>query len=635
MASSFRSERLIYCGLEDTPRDKAFILSILSDRTSSESATNYLVKPASSADVDSFMRGFREAFLGVLVCIPNPSAPQTPSIIGYVNLQHTTHPHHRSCTMSIRILPAAQGRGYGSEAIKWVLEWGFLVAGLHRIIFVDATPQCNSSMQLLDLPAELLLAIGGELHSQNELAAFLRVNQYLYNLLTPALYRRDAVDQKSPFWAAWTGQLKTLQNAQSVGIISDIDMGKLLHLAAGNNQVSILEYLLHVEHNCALKWVSCPQIQGDCSTTPLAAASQSGHYDAVKVLLDHGADYTITGYKGRTPLHLAAMFGYPIVVELLLDHGADVSAIEERQWTALHYACSNGNIDVAKLLIDRGADVSTFDGRQWAPLDFACSNGNLDIVMLLVNRGADLCAGYREGRSPIYMAVKSKNLELVSFLLSMGCDPMSREKDGSTLLHRAARYNQHEMCELLISHGSQVSARTNLGAAVLDWAAKGADARMITILLGAGAEVTSTNVKGLSALHRAAAYAPLDALKLLIDAGSDVNLRCFEGGGYTPLFEALRKCRLDAMRVLLDEGADVNAKLDKGSTLLHAAAGARGIPIDIVRLLVERGANTAARDGRDRTPLDVALAVGNYGVGEFLSGNEPVGLHLDSNEEVY
>ncbi|OAF59534.1 hypothetical protein VC83_03954 [Pseudogymnoascus destructans] len=112
MASSFSSERLIYRGLEGTPRDKAFILSILSDRTSSENTTNYLVKPASSADVDSFMRGFREAFLGVLVCTPNPSAPQTPNIIGYVNLQHT-HPHHRSCTMSIRIRPEAQGRGYG------------------------------------------------------------------------------------------------------------------------------------------------------------------------------------------------------------------------------------------------------------------------------------------------------------------------------------------------------------------------------------------------------------------------------------------------------------------------------------------------------------------------------------------
>ncbi|KFY57446.1 hypothetical protein V496_06415 [Pseudogymnoascus sp. VKM F-4515 (FW-2607)] len=133
MASEFRSERLVYRGLEDTPRDKAFIHSILSDRASSESATNFLVKPASSVDVDSFMRGFRDTFLGVLICLPIPSAPLTPTIIGFANLQHTTHPHHRSCTMSIRISPEAQGKGYGSEAIKWVLEWGFMVAGLHRV----------------------------------------------------------------------------------------------------------------------------------------------------------------------------------------------------------------------------------------------------------------------------------------------------------------------------------------------------------------------------------------------------------------------------------------------------------------------------------------------------------------------
>ncbi|KFZ04369.1 hypothetical protein V502_10204 [Pseudogymnoascus sp. VKM F-4520 (FW-2644)] len=118
MASEFLSERLIYRGLEDTPRDKAFILSILSDRASSENATTHLVKPVSSTDVDNFMRGFRDCFLGVLVCTPNPSTPLNPNIIGYLNLQHTTQPHHRSCTMSIRICPEAQGRGYGSEAIK-------------------------------------------------------------------------------------------------------------------------------------------------------------------------------------------------------------------------------------------------------------------------------------------------------------------------------------------------------------------------------------------------------------------------------------------------------------------------------------------------------------------------------------
>ncbi|KFY30709.1 hypothetical protein V494_08069 [Pseudogymnoascus sp. VKM F-4513 (FW-928)] len=133
MASTFRSERLVYRGLDDTPEDKAFILSILSDRTSSESATNYLVKPATMVDVDNFIRGFRESYMGALICVPVANAPLKPRPIGFINLQWTTHPHHKSCSMALRIIPEEQGKGFGSEGLKWALEWGFQVAGLHRV----------------------------------------------------------------------------------------------------------------------------------------------------------------------------------------------------------------------------------------------------------------------------------------------------------------------------------------------------------------------------------------------------------------------------------------------------------------------------------------------------------------------
>jgi len=35
--------------------------------------------------------------------------------------------------MSIQICREEQRKGYGSEAIKWALEWGFLAGGLHRV----------------------------------------------------------------------------------------------------------------------------------------------------------------------------------------------------------------------------------------------------------------------------------------------------------------------------------------------------------------------------------------------------------------------------------------------------------------------------------------------------------------------
>lgn len=41
--------------------------------------------------------------------------------------------HHRFADIGIDILPEYQGKGYGSEAIGWILEWAFMTAGLHRV----------------------------------------------------------------------------------------------------------------------------------------------------------------------------------------------------------------------------------------------------------------------------------------------------------------------------------------------------------------------------------------------------------------------------------------------------------------------------------------------------------------------
>jgi RimJ/RimL family protein N-acetyltransferase len=133
MASSFRSERLIYRAPENTPQDKAFILSVQSDRAGAESITRYLVKPMTPADVDMFLRQLQDCFLGVLICLPDPFVPFATKPIGYVALKSISQPHHRNATMSIQICQEEQGKGYGSEAIQWVLEWGFLAAGLHRV----------------------------------------------------------------------------------------------------------------------------------------------------------------------------------------------------------------------------------------------------------------------------------------------------------------------------------------------------------------------------------------------------------------------------------------------------------------------------------------------------------------------
>ena len=41
--------------------------------------------------------------------------------------------HHRHADIGINIAQSYQGKGYGTEAIEWITEWGFRHGNLHRI----------------------------------------------------------------------------------------------------------------------------------------------------------------------------------------------------------------------------------------------------------------------------------------------------------------------------------------------------------------------------------------------------------------------------------------------------------------------------------------------------------------------
>ena len=55
--------------------------------------------------------------------------------IGYIALTGLPphQAHHRRSMIGITIAEPYRGEGYGTEAIEWILEWGFQMAGLHRI----------------------------------------------------------------------------------------------------------------------------------------------------------------------------------------------------------------------------------------------------------------------------------------------------------------------------------------------------------------------------------------------------------------------------------------------------------------------------------------------------------------------
>lgn len=131
----FHSARLVYRAVEPN-EDEDFFLKIQQDPIGYRNSNARLASPQSREDVKRYMEHLAsKALLGVVICLPAPTPESKPIPIGDIHLSPIPSylAHHRNTTIGIDILPDYQGKGYGSEAINWVLEWAFQIAGVHRV----------------------------------------------------------------------------------------------------------------------------------------------------------------------------------------------------------------------------------------------------------------------------------------------------------------------------------------------------------------------------------------------------------------------------------------------------------------------------------------------------------------------
>lgn len=136
MQNAFRSSRLIYRAIQ-FPEDDGYFVSKNADSESLANAYSGLLKPASKTSLEGIKNFLESCLLSVIICLPaDPTVPDSkPVSIGDITLRSEppAFQHHRRSTIGIGIIAAYQGQGYGSEAIEWILEYGFQIAGLHRI----------------------------------------------------------------------------------------------------------------------------------------------------------------------------------------------------------------------------------------------------------------------------------------------------------------------------------------------------------------------------------------------------------------------------------------------------------------------------------------------------------------------
>jgi hypothetical protein len=137
-------------------------------------------------------------------------------------------------------------------------------------------------------------------------------------------------------------------------------------------------------------------------TELLSLAARHGQVESMGVLIEVGASPTTTDKRGRTPLMAAVQSRKPEAIRFLIDHGADVNARDQLQGTALLRAAGSfGSLESVQVLLLAGAEVNVQDKNGMTPLMWAARWGDAQRVEALVKAGATVTVRDNSGKSAL------------------------------------------------------------------------------------------------------------------------------------------------------------------------------------------------------------------------------------------
>lgn len=330
----------------------------------------------------------------------------------------------------------------------------------------------------------------------------------------------------------------------------------------------------------------------------LFTAIRGGGIDAVRALIDQGADVNRRGPDGFTPLMVSAGLGQSQIVELLLTAGADVHTLDPRMGaTALHKGAQSGNPDVAALLLAHGAfiDQQSPSIGHTALMD-AVLHKHEAVVRLLLARGARTTPRGHAGQNALELA-REDGLDAIAGLIAAR-DALDAARIGGQVLMAAVKEGDLAELARLIAAGHPLDERTPVvggpddDCTPLGMAARMGHVQIVRALLDAGADARLVNgpMKA-TAGHEAAYFGHADVLRVLmapregghaveIDAQGDYN-------GLSALHDAIWHGHGKAARALVDAGA-------RRDLVSHAGLTPHGLALlygyhDIADLLAAAG----------------------------------------------
>ena len=362
--------------------------------------------------------------------------------------------------------------------------------------------------------------------------------------------------------------------------------------------------------------------------SPVADAAMRGDLDAVRSLINQGADVNGAQGDGMTALHWAAENGSAPTAALLLSAGANLSAVTRLGgYTPLHLAAKAGSAEVVRAFLAAGADprAATTTGGATA-LHFAAAAGNGDAVMALIEHGADPNAVESAwGQTPLMFAAAADRAGAIHALLDGGADPSVTAR----VIDIAARDEEDREAQRRRDERVEALQQLQGGSGGARPAQAQPDPTVSTLLnpdepppsLARDRDRTVPqplshadlvgHYGGLTALLMAVRDGRRAAAEALLDRGADID-RVSAGDRTSPLLMATLNGHFDLARILFERGADITLASDAGATPLYAVLNTQWIPksrhpqptdytqqettyLELMEILLEAGADPNVR----------------------------------------
>ena len=203
--------------------------------------------------------------------------------------------------------------------------------------------------------------------------------------------------------------------------------------------------------------------------------------DLIRLLVAHGVALNTASSYNEAALSILSCSGQFNAVRVLLDAGADPGKLG---WMRLHRALALGSLEDVREALDHGADIEQRDGYNRTPFLLAVQTGDIAKAELLLQRGASLHATGHCGSPNLFFAIENRHSAMFDWLLRHGAGIEQTDEFGKNPLRAAAEHDNSSAVRALLARGAKLEVEANGETAL----AAAVSQDVITQLLNVGAD---------------------------------------------------------------------------------------------------------------------------------------------------